>query len=107
MLKTKSMSNVVSLQKIREVRLARGQDLVYQSQIAAMDKVQLLEEMVKFQEERSHKGRLTLEMMVRGQHLFRALERSAETRELRTLTSTYRRHLEHELRDFMQKQGSL
>ena len=36
-------------------------------------------------------------MMVRGQVLFKALEESAETQELRLLTRSYRRHLEFEL----------
>lgn len=62
-----------------------------------MSKMELLEEMVRFQEERSQRGQLTLTMMVRGRILFRALEINAETDELRLLASSYRRHLEHEI----------
>jgi hypothetical protein len=53
--------------------------------------------MVSFQEERSKLGQLSLTMMIRGKILFKALEESAETEELKILTGTYRRHLEHEL----------
>ncbi len=62
-----------------------------------MNKIELLEEMVRFQEERSEKGHLTPSMMIQGRILFRALEQHAETEELRLLASSYRRHLEHEL----------
>lgn len=62
-----------------------------------MNKIELLEEMVRFQEERTSKGGLNLTMMVRGKILFRALELHAETQELKLLASSYRRHLEHEI----------
>jgi hypothetical protein len=72
-------------------------DPYYQVLINRMSKMELLEEMVRFQEERSQRGQLTLTMMVRGRILFRALEINAETDELRLLASSYRRHLEHEI----------
>jgi len=72
-------------------------DPYYQIQINRMNKMELLEEMVRFQEDRSKKENLTLTMMVRGKILFSALERNAETDELRLLASSYRRHLEHEI----------
>ena len=53
--------------------------------------------MVSFQQERTRKGELTLEMMARGKYLFKALEERAETRELQLLAESYRRHLEHEM----------
>ena len=68
-----------------------------------MDKLQLLDEMVRFQEERSAQGKLSLAMMVRGRVLFEALERHSETRALRALTRSYRRHLEHELQDYLKR----
>lgn len=91
------MSNVISLQAARELKLTEEQDLAYQAAIACMDKLELLEEMIRFQEERSRVGRLTVSMMIRGRHLFGALERTAETNEMKVLTRSYRRHLEHEL----------
>ena len=93
-------SNVISLHAAREVRQAEAEDLEYQAQILVMDKLELLEEMVRFQEERSQLGHLTVKMMIRGRYLFKALEESAETQELRLLTRSYRRHLEFELKEY-------
>lgn len=93
----KQQENVIDLVAERNKREGSGNDPVYQAQINRMNKIELLEEMVRFQEDRSAKGKLTATMMVRGRILFRALESHAETEELRLLASSYRRHLEHEL----------
>ena len=61
--------------------------------------------MVRFQEERSKMGHLTLQMMTQGKHLFKALERTAETQELKILTRSYRRHLEYEIATFRENGG--
>lgn len=97
------MSNVVSLKAIREVKQAEGEDDDYRLRILGMDKLALLEEMVRFQEERSRLGSLTPTMMIRGRVLFGALEGAAETRELKLLTRSYRRHLEYELAAYLRK----
>lgn len=94
------MSNVVSLQAVRAVKEAESEDHAYRAAILTMDKLELLEEMVRFQEERSRMGNLTLAMMVKGRHLFKALEETAETQELKILTRSYRRHLDFELQDY-------
>jgi hypothetical protein len=92
------MSNVVSLNAKRELKQAEGEDTIaYRAMILGMDKLELLEEMVRFQEERSALGHLTPTMMIRGKYLFKALEETAETQELQLLTRSYRRHLEFEL----------
>ena len=96
-------SKVVSLSAVREIKKAEQEDPDYQARIAGLDKLQLLEEMVRFQEERSRSGRLSLAMMVRGKILFKALEETAETHELRLLTRSYRRHLDHEMADFLKR----
>lgn len=75
--------------------------MAYQAKILSLSKPELLEEMVRFQEERTRLGQLTLPMMVRGKYLFKALEESSESRELRNLTRAYRRHLEFELQAFL------
>ena len=93
----KQQENVIDLTRERNKRGLAQHDPNYQSLINRMNKIELLEEMVRFQEERSEKGKLTLSMMVRGRILFRALELHAETHELRLLASSYRRHLEHEI----------
>lgn len=95
-----SKSNVVALNAIRELKAVEQEDDSYHIRVLGMDKLELLEEMVRFQEERTRAGHLTLGMMIRGKHLFRELERTAETNEMRILTSSYRRHLEHELAAF-------
>ena len=97
------MSNVVSLRAVREIKAAQSEDIDYHARILGMDKLELLEEMVRFQEERSQVGHLTLNMMVRGRLLFKALEENAETQELRILTRSYRRHLDYELAAYRAK----
>ena len=100
------MNNVVNLKAARELKDAESEDHAYRARILSMDKLELLEEMVRFQEQRTRQGSLTVAMMVRGRHLFKALEETAETQELRILTRSYRRHLDHELEDYRQKQIS-
>jgi hypothetical protein len=95
------MGNVISLQAIRELKESKTQDKAYEETIRLMNKLELLEEMVRFQEERTSLGHLSPSLMVRGRILFKALEHSAETQELRLLTRSYRRHLEYELAAFL------
>jgi hypothetical protein len=99
------MSNVVSLKAARDIKDAESEDHAYRAMILSMDKLELLEEMVRFQEERSAMGSLTLAMMIKGRHLFKALEETAETQELKILTRSYRRHLDFELQDYRAKQN--
>jgi hypothetical protein len=88
---------LIDLVAERNKRGMARHDPYYQIIINRMNKMELLEEMVRFQEERSKKDNLSLTMMVRGKILFHALELMAETDELRLLASSYRRHLEHEI----------
>ncbi len=97
-------SQIISIDDARlRKRTQQDAELHYRAKILGMEKVELLEEMVRFQEERSHVGSLTPEMMKMGRHLFQALENSAETRELRVLAGSYRRHLELELDEHRKK----
>ncbi len=92
------MSNVISLQVVRSQKYADAFMLDYQARILGLDKLGLLEEMIRFQEERSLMGEsMPDEMMMRGKFLFKALEEKAETEELRLLSRSFRRHLEVEL----------
>ena len=95
-------TNVYSLKAVREIKQTEREDYAYQAMILSMDKLELLEEMVRFQEERSRRGSLSLAMMLKGKYLFKALEENAETQELRILTRSYRRHLEHEITAYLQ-----
>jgi hypothetical protein len=103
----KHPENVIDLLSERNKRGMSQHDPYYQTRINRMGKIELLEEMVSFQEERTTKGKLSLTMMVRGRILFRALEDHAETDELRLLASSYRRHLEHEIDHHLNAKPSL
>jgi hypothetical protein len=92
-----SMNNVISLHQARILKKEQEAELTYRAKILSMDKLSLLEEMVKFQEARSKNGKLTLQMMVQGKYLFQELEHQADTQELKILARSYRRHLDHEL----------
>ncbi len=90
------------MQAVRELKeIQQQEDHAYRARVLGMDKLELLEEMIRFQEERSRTGHLTVKMMVQGKILFKELEGAAETRELKILTRSYRRHLEHELAEYL------
>ena len=91
------MSNVISLRSYKNFKKLDTDELAYQARILSMSKVELLEEMVRFQEERKGMGSLTHPMMIRGRHLFRALEDAADSQELKILSRSYRRHLDYEI----------
>lgn len=95
---------MISLQAVRELKKSQEEeDPAYRAKIISLNKVELLEEMVHFQEERARKGRLTAQMMIRGKVLFRALEESAETEELRQFSRIYRKHLDYEFADYLKR----
>jgi len=101
-----SPSQIIDLSEFRRRKLDTDEEYAYRARILVMEKAQLLEEMVAFQQERSRVGQLTRSMMVRGKYLFRALEERAETNELRILARSYRRHLEFELDELAKSGGS-
>lgn len=90
-------AEIVYLSSVRKLKEAEDIDAEYEQMIRSMSKLELLDEMIRYQEERSRTEDLSLQMMVRGRHLFTALEENAETREMRLLARSYRRHLECEL----------
>lgn len=96
-------ANIVYLASARKKRDIEEIDAEYDSLIRSMSKIELLDEMIRYQEARTKAGELSLQMMVRGRHLFTALEESAETREMRLLARSYRRHLECELDQYRQQ----
>lgn len=91
------MTNVISLRSFKVLKAEEEADLAYRAKILSMNKLELLEEMVAFQEERTRHGELTFEMMNKGKYLFKSLEEVADTQELKLLARSYRRHLEFEL----------
>ena len=68
-----------------------------------MKKIELLEEVILFQKKCSHKGALSLEMMIQGKTLFSILEKNAEIKELKKFAHTYQKHLEYEIKKFLHK----
>lgn len=88
------MSNVIELRAGR--RYGKTEAAKWEQKFQGMDKLELLEHMVGYQERRAAAGEFPKEMIAEGVALFGALERSAETEELRLLTRSYRRHLEYE-----------
>ncbi|MBI2711802.1 MAG: hypothetical protein HYX41_02905 [Bdellovibrio sp.] len=88
---------IVSIHAVREAQVIKKGNPDYQNRILMMSKLELLTEMMVFQEERARIGKLTVPMMIRGRILFRALENGAETRELRLLARSYNQYLEREL----------
>lgn len=90
------MGDILDLSAARASREAQKGIDEYAARLKHMDRLELLEEMVRFQEERSLFGTLTAQMCVRGHILFKMLEIAAETHELRLLTSSYRKHLVYE-----------
>jgi hypothetical protein len=97
------MSNVVSLRAYQALKDQNAEELAYRARILSMSKVELLEEMVRFQEERKSLGQLTSPMMLKGLHLFRALEDTADSQELKILSRSYCRHLEYEIAALREK----
>lgn len=98
-----AQANVISINAFRKVRETESEEFEYRAKILGMDKLELLEEMVRFQEERTQAGQLSIGMISKGRHLFKALEESAETNELKLLTRSYRRHLEHEMLEYLKQ----
>ncbi len=92
-----TQSNIISLKAYKALKDTDNEELAYRARILSMSKVELLEEMVRFQEERKRLGSLTPELMLRGRHLFRALEECADSQELKILSRSYCRHLEYEI----------
>lgn len=91
------MSNVVSLRAFKLSKLIDTEELAYQAKLLDMSKQELLEEMVRFQEERKAAGVMDLAMMTRGKHLFKMLYEQADSAELKILSLSYRKHLEYEI----------
>jgi hypothetical protein len=99
------MRNVICLNEVRKNKAeqARNQetrpDYAYHAAILGMDRLELVAEMVRFQEERVQSG-LTPDLIARGLILFKALETSAETPALQNLARSYRRDLNYQARTF-------
>jgi hypothetical protein len=90
------MSKVIMMEALVDFPPKEVLDVRYLSKVLTMSKVELLEEMVRFQEERAEAGKLTSKLIIEGQILFKALEETAESCTLKELARSYRRHLKYE-----------
>lgn len=100
------IADVVSLDQFRRGKGFQVlKDHAYEAVLANMSKTELLEEMVRYQSKRaSYKDQeVPLNLMIRGKSLFKALSQAAETRELKILTQSYRKHLDLELEQRFKK----
>jgi|GEM_PF-2372997 len=96
---TKKSEKIIDLDLERKKRGLLPHDPEYQIRINRMDKMELLEEMVRFNDSRSKGEKMSFALMIQGRILFKALELMAQTQELRLLAGSYRKHLEHELEE--------
>lgn len=101
------MGNVIQLNNYRSEETQRIEILTYHAKLLSFSKVELLEEMVRFQEERKAAGELSPSMMERGVILFRLLEKAADSQEMRILSRSYSRHLEYEIKALRENAGGL
>ncbi len=98
-------AKIIELKSFKELRNNRQSQLEYQAYIDSLDKLELLNEMIRYQEKRSEKDELTHELLEQGLILFRTLELEADTDALQALARSYRRHLEYEAADRRAKQS--
>ncbi len=101
-----SNAKIIDLDGFKKIQTSRKTHSEYQLYIDSLDKLDLLNEMIRYQQHRTEVGQLTPEMMTKGMVLFRALELEAESEGLRSLAGSYRRHLEHEMADHLVNQGN-
>ena len=102
-MKANVSDKIISLNVFRAMKQAEKDQYEYHARILGMEKHELLNEMIRFQEDRSKAGKLSPEMIVKGKILFAALEKSAETDALKSLSTSYRRHLELEYQSYLEK----
>ena len=91
------MSNVVNLAAFRDIKEREFSNPFYQARIAKMDRLELVNEVIKFNEERYEHGGLNKELIVRGLILFKNMADNAETPNFKEFARTYCKHLELEL----------
>lgn len=94
---TKNNSNLVVLNEWKKRKNPESDVSTYQARIDSMSKGELMEEIVRFQEQRKRNGGLTEEAIINGMILFKAMESKAETTDLKIFSKVYQRHLSYEL----------
>jgi hypothetical protein len=90
------MADVFDFQAAKNKKENLLKDPFFQKYIDKMDIPQLLEEMIRYHEQKPKDKELVFSM-IRGIILFEALERKCFTEEVRLLAGSYKRHLQHEI----------
>lgn len=81
------------------VSIFKNKDVAYEKTVVEKPILNLLEDMVQFQEDRARKGTLDKADMQRGIILFGQIAKKASTPELRNLAGSYERHLRECLKE--------
>lgn len=94
------MAEIISLKNKLEVSRTKRACEEYKKKIQAMDKLELLEEMVRFYEDWNIIDVPALEMIIKGMIFFEILKDKCETEELKHSTEFYYGLLELELKNY-------
>jgi len=87
------MSNIVSLSSFRD----EFSNPTYSAKIAQMDRLELVNEVVNFNEERYMNGGLNKDLIVKGLILFKNMAENSATSNFREFARSYHKHLELEM----------
>lgn len=93
------MSNIVNLSSFRDEFC----NPAYAAKIAKMDRLDLVNEVIHFNEERYINGGLNKDLIIRGLLLFKNMGENATTQNFKEFAMTYCKHLELELQVFRNK----
>jgi len=92
------MGDVYDFQAAKNKKQNQNTDPLFQKQVDRMDRLQLMEEMIKYNDKRKEsKDPNGLFWIIRGIILFTAIEHKCETNDMKALASSYRRHLQIQL----------
>jgi hypothetical protein len=97
------MGELHFLNQITEAKRIKKECLIYEDKLKKMDRLDLLEEMVRYQEQRSNEKSLTLKIIYDGLALFKLISETCETPELRLLSQSYHRHLSDQLTYYLKR----
>ena len=94
------MNNVISLDTKLKINKAKHECKEYEAKIKAMNNEQLLQEMIKFQEDWALMDIPALEAILKGMIFFSKLKESVDTKELKDMVEFYYSLLEQELKEY-------
>jgi hypothetical protein len=95
--------NPICLNQFKKYKKEQRNQGLYSIKLKQMNKTELLEELIRFQKERSLFEGPSLEMILQGELLFQALITHCESTEMQKFAKTYLKHLKHELQHLLSK----